>query len=203
MPHSRESVILNSLFPASELSAVVLIVRQVCIDPEARALRRMIVLKKTLRFMRTTGVLVALFMISMTPAGAKEEVNADGNGYAIHGYDPVAYHKQGGPVAGKEKHIFDYEGGRYKFANKQNMEKFQDAPARYAPAYGGWCAYGVRVGKKFDVDPHAFKIINGRLFLQLDQGTQKIWLKDLSKNIAIADRLWPSLEKMSRKMLGE
>ena len=76
-------------------------------------------------------------------------------------------------------------------------------PEKYAPAYGGWCSYGVRVGKKLNIDPNAWKIIDGRLYMQLDLGTQKVWYKDWMKNIEIADRLWPSIQSTPADALGK
>ena len=117
--------------------------------------------------------------------------------------DVVAYHRLGEAVPGNSAFAVVHNGVKYHFANKDHLAAFNGAPERYVPAYGGWCAYGVRVGKKFNTDPRVFKVVDGRLFLQLDQGTQKVWLKNLGKNIAIADRLWPRLKSVSPKLLDQ
>ena len=137
-----------------------------------------------------------------TSSNASEELNANTDGVVIEGYDPVAYFLDNKPTKGKPSFSAKFEGGTYFFANKENRETFLASPGAYTPAYGGWCSYGVRVGKKFRIDPNAWKIVDNRLFLQLDQGTQKVWLKDQAKNIEIADRLWPSLKSMPADALG-
>lgn len=144
-------------------------------------------------------------LISLAPIAngiASEEFNANADGIVIEGYDPVAYFLDNKPIKGNPSISAKFEGGTYLFANKRNRETFLSSPGAYAPAYGGWCSYGVRVGKKFRIDPNAWKIVDDRLFLQLDQGTQKVWLKDQTKNIEIADRLWPNLKSMPADALG-
>lgn len=138
----------------------------------------------------------------MSVGHASEEFNANEDGIVIEGYDPVAYFLDQKAVKGKRSIAFEYKGATYLFANDDNRQTFETSPDVYVPAYGGWCSYGVRVGKKFKIDPNAWKIVDNRLFLQLDQGTQKVWLKDNEKNIEIADRLWPSLKSMPADALG-
>jgi len=157
---------------------------------------------------RCVGLLSGLALLALTvlapwQASADEEHNVSRGGVAIHGFDPVAYHKAGKPTKGLAQYSAEYEGVRYLFASSGNRSAFTAAPAKYAPAYGGWCSYGVRVGKKFDVDPAAWQVVDGRLFLQLDPGTQKVWLKDTDRNIAIADRIWPSIMAVPAKTLAE
>lgn len=141
-------------------------------------------------------------LVPMANANAAEEFNANADGLMIEGYDPVAYFLDQKPVKGKRSISTEFNGATYLFVSKDNLATFLSSPERYAPAYGGWCSYGVRVGKKFRIDPNAWKIVDNRLFLQLDQGTQKVWLKDHAKNIEIADRLWPSLKSMPADALG-
>jgi len=149
------------------------------------------------------GLLAVCLLLAANASYAAEEFNFDKGGYVLHGYDPVAYHTENRAVEGRDAYVAVHEGARYRFSSAENMTAFKADPAKYEPAYGGWCSYGVRVGKKFDIDPTAFKVIDSRLYVQLDQGTQKIWLKDEGKNIAIADRLWPSLKPVTREVLGD
>lgn len=150
-----------------------------------------------------TYLLVLLIGIAPIAAvHASEEFNANEDGIVIEGYDPVAYFLDRKAIKGKSSISATFEGGTYLFANNQNRQTFLASPSAYVPAYGGWCSYGVRVGKKFKIDPNAWKIVGNRLFLQLDQGTQKVWLKDQTKNIEIADRLWPNLKSMPADALG-
>lgn len=138
-----------------------------------------------------------------TDARALDEINAGIKGYAIHGYDPVAYHRAGLPTKGLESFRATRDGVTYLFATAENRDAFVADPETYEPAYGGWCSYGVRVGRKFDIDPNAFRIVDGRLYLQLDMGTQKVWAEDTIRNIAIADRIWPSIRSIPAAQLGE
>ena len=138
----------------------------------------------------------------MSAGHAAEEFNANEDGVVIEGYDPVAYFLDQKAVKGKRSIAFEYMGATYLFANDVNRQTLEASPDVYVPAYGGWCSYGVRVGKKFKIDPNAWKIVDNRLFLQLDQGTQKVWLEDNEKNIEIADRLWPNLKSVPADALG-
>lgn len=147
-------------------------------------------------------IVLVFSVVTATGVSASEELNVNSDGVVIEGYDPVAYFLDNKSVKGKVSITAEFEGGTYLFANQKNKETFEASPAAYAPAYGGWCSYGVRVGKKFRVDPHAWQIVDNRLFLQLDQGTQKVWLKDQAKNIEIADRLWPNIRPLPADALG-
>ena len=110
----------------------------------------------------------------------------------VSGYDLVSYHK-GGPVRGSGHHTSDYQGVTYLFANADNKKAFDRNPESYLPAYGGWCAFGVSVGKKFVSDPLAWKVVDGKLYLNLDKDIQKQWLKDVPGRIKTADAKWTEI----------
>lgn len=110
----------------------------------------------------------------------------------VSGYDLVSYHK-GGPVPGSGHHVSEHDGVTYLFASKGNKAAFDANPEKYLPAYGGWCAFGVSVGKKFASDPLAWRIVNERLYLNLDKDIQKQWLKDVPGRIKTADNNWPGI----------
>ena len=110
------------------------------------------------------------------------------------GYDPVSYFKDGGPIRGNGYHTATHNGGTYLFANKENKELFISDPEKYAPQFGGYCAYGVAVGKKFYSDPTIWKITNGRLYLNLDENIQKKWNKKMNAYISKADSNWIDIE---------
>jgi YHS domain-containing protein len=113
----------------------------------------------------------------------------------LSGYDPVAYHTEGMPVKGSGYHVAEHEGVTYLFANKKNRKRFEADPQKYLPAYGGFCAYGVSLGKKFASDPEVWRIENGKLFLNLDNDIQRKWEKDLFGHIRKADANWPEIEE--------
>ena len=87
-----------------------------------------------------------------------------------------------------------HEGATYLFASKENLETFKKNPGRYAPAYNGYCAFGVSVGKKFVADPEVFRVVDNRLFLNLDANIQDDWLKDVPGRIKSADAKWQNIE---------
>lgn len=153
----------------------------------------------TLRTLRSLLLAAVLAAITAAPAAALDKdstrpVNIDGKNVAIHGYDPVAYFTQSKPVQGSRQFAVTHGGATYHFSSAANRDAFAAAPARYLPAYGGFCAYGVAVGKKLDVDPEAWKVVEGRLYLNLNKKVQASWLEDVPGNIARADTNWPSLK---------
>ena len=116
---------------------------------------------------------------------------------AASGYDVVSYHTQTGPTPGSGWHVSEYDGATYLFANKKNKKVFDKDPDKYVPAYGGFCAYGAAVGKKFYSDPLAWHIENGRLYLNLDDKIQAKWLKDVSGYIKKGDANWKTIADKS------
>lgn len=114
-------------------------------------------------------------------------------GLAVHGFDVVAYFTAGKPVQGDARFAVVHEDATYRFASKANLEAFLANPDKYEPAYGGYCAYGVSVGAKFDGDPRYWKVVDGKLYLNLDEGIQKAWLKDVPGAIKKAEANWPAL----------
>lgn len=116
---------------------------------------------------------------------------------AIGGYDVVAYFKQGQPVKGKASFAISHEGVIYHFFSLQNKSAFLEAPAKYEPQYGGWCAYAMgATGEKVMVDPETFKIVNGKLFLFYNKylnNTLKSWNKDEKTLNARADVNWKKI----------
>jgi hypothetical protein len=114
-------------------------------------------------------------------------------GLALHGYDAVAYFNRGKPIAGHADIALANEDATYRFASKSNLDAFAANPARYKPQFGGFCAFGASVGAKFDGDPTVWKIVDGKLYLNLDTGIQKEWVKDIPGNIQKADTNWKTL----------
>jgi len=96
------------------------------------------------------------------------ELNTDATGLVIRGYDPVAFFTGGRPVPGRPDLTAEYEGGTYLFANAANRDTFKANPEEYAPRYGGYCAYGVAAGKKFDIDAASWRIVDGKLYFNLN-----------------------------------
>ena len=112
----------------------------------------------------------------------------------VQGYDLVSYHTSEKPLRGNGNHIVEHHGITYLFVNKVNQEKFAANPHKYLPAYGGYCAYGVAVGKKFVGDPDVWKVVDEKLYLNLDNKIQGIWNKDISGNIKKAEAQWETIK---------
>ena len=112
----------------------------------------------------------------------------------ISGYDPVAYFTDGKPVRGSGYHVAVQDGVTYVFANAEHKKLFIANPNKYLPAYGGYCAYGVAVGKKFVADPEVWKVVDGTLYLNLDKGIQDKWHKDVPGYIKKADTNWVEIK---------
>lgn len=117
------------------------------------------------------------------------------NTVAVQGYDLVSYHQGDGvPVKGNGNNVAYSHGATYLFANADNKKAFEASPAKYLPAYGGYCAFGVTKGKKFVGDPLVYRLVDGKLYLNLAPEVQKIWVKDVPGNITTADGIWPSIK---------
>lgn len=116
-------------------------------------------------------------------------------GIAINGYDPVSYFDDA-PVEGKKELKSEYQGVTYLFSSKKNLNLFQKNPAKYEPAYGGWCAFAMgKTGDKVKIDPKTYKITNGKLYLFYNfrgYNTLIDWNKNEDPLIEKADQYWSS-----------
>jgi YHS domain-containing protein len=128
-------------------------------------------------------------------------VTLAGPGLAAHGYDVVAFFTEGKPRAGSDAYALAYGGGTYRFASQAHFDAFEADPGKYEPAYGGFCAYGVTLGKKFDGDPRHWKIVDGRLYLNLNGDIQVEWSKDVPGNIKKADSNWARIRSVAATRL--
>ena len=131
---------------------------------------------------------IALFSISTGSAFASS------SGFGIGGYDPVSFFDTTGPVFGSEDLVIEYDGAKYIFHNKNNADKFRANPDRYAPQFGGNCAFGMVFGSKSTVDPKVWKIIDGRLYFHINAGTQRTWSKKYGSYIKRAEVAWKSVK---------
>lgn len=141
---------------------------------------------------RWLGLVVMLAVA--TTALAVDPVNKTlFGGTAIKGYDPVAYFTDGKPVKGTKGFAHAWNGATWLFASAANRDAFAADPAKYAPQYGGYCAWAVSQGYTADVDPSAWRIVDGKLYLNYSPKIQKQWEEDAAGNIAKADQNWPGL----------
>ncbi len=140
------------------------------------------------------AALAALVVVAIAaPALADGPVYKTWRGIAIKGYDPVAYHTERRPVKGSEAFEYEWNGATWRFASAEHRDLFAAEPERYAPAYGGYCAYGVAQGYKPKIDPEAWTIVDDRLYLNLSKQIQNKWEQDIPGYIAQADAIWPTI----------
>ncbi|MEL6298089.1 MAG: YHS domain-containing (seleno)protein [Pseudomonadota bacterium] len=116
-----------------------------------------------------------------------------GGGYAIKGFDPVAYFTVGKPAKGSAEFTSEYKGAKWKFASAENKALFDADPAKYEPAYGGYCAYGVAQGALVKIEGDSWAIRDGKLYLNYDRNIQKRWAKRPASYIKTANTKWPKL----------
>lgn len=120
-------------------------------------------------------------------------VNQSSKGIAVKGYDMVAYFVDGAPSKGNIDITHDWNGATWRFANAENRDLFAADPEKYAPQYGGYCAYGVSKGATVSFNPNAWSIVDDKLYLNLSKSIQKKWEKDIPGYIETADNNWPDI----------
>lgn len=120
------------------------------------------------------------------------------NGLAIDGYDPVAYFTEQKPVKGSSEFRTDYHGATFQFASAAHREAFVAEPAKYAPQYGGFCAYGMAKGYKAVIDPAAFTVVHEKLYLNYSESVRTRWLSDIPGYIQKADANWPEVQRQAK-----
>ncbi len=145
----------------------------------------------------TLALIVALPAFAQVKT--KALLNLDKSGVAIQGYDPVAFFTDNKPVKGSEQWVRRHNGATYFFASKEHRDMFSKDPAKYEPAFGGYCAYGVSRNKLVEIDVDAFQIVDGRLLLQYSKGVRDDFNKDTKGNLAKADGNWTGLLEKKAK----
>jgi YHS domain-containing protein len=139
------------------------------------------------------AVLLVLMLFMSGTLIAASPVNIDSEGVAIKGYDPVAYFTMDKPVKGKNSIQYEWNGAQWMFSSEAHRNMFMKDPAKYAPRYGGYCAYGVAVDALFDIKPEAWSIVDGSLYLNKNLDVRALWQKDIPGNIEKADMNWPGV----------
>ena len=133
-----------------------------------------------------------LALIIVSSAATAGETNLSFHGVAIQGYDPVAYFTQGKPVPGNPDITASHDGAIYQFASPEHKAAFEVDPARYAPQYGGYCAYAAAQGAKAAIEPEQFTIVDDKLYLNFNADVRDRWNQDRAGYISKADAYWAS-----------
>ena len=140
----------------------------------------------------TLGLMAALW--TSGPAWALDPIYT---GYfsstALDGYDAVAYFTEGLPTKGSSEFETEWRGATWRFSSREHQEAFQSDPERYAPQYGGYCAYAIANGVTAPGDPQVWRIVDEKLFLNVNESVGALWAKDIPGYIAQADKSWPLL----------
>ena len=139
--------------------------------------------------------LLAVGLLLGQPAAADQQPIYTGTpaGLAVSGYDAVAYFTDGRPVEGSQAYSYDWQGAVWRFASQANLDRFKTAPATYAPQFGGYCAWAVSRGYTASADPQAWRIVDGKLYLNYDLEVKKTWEQDVPGNIAKGEANWPKV----------
>lgn len=116
------------------------------------------------------------------------------NGTAIHGYDPVAFFTENKPEKGEEQFSYQWQDVNWLFVSKENLESFKAKPEKYAPQYGGYCAYGTAAGHKAPTETDTWTIVGNKLYFNYNKNVKTLWLKDQKNFIEKADKNWPGIK---------
>lgn len=136
-----------------------------------------------------TGVAVSKQDPATPATSTIRPVNAT-SGVAIHGYDTVAYLQDHEAVPGSPQFTASWHGAEWRFSSATNRSRFVADPVAYAPQYGGFEAYGVSIGKTYDVDPTVFDVVDGKLYLHRNDRVRDLWLRNPKGYIGMADGTW-------------
>jgi hypothetical protein len=117
------------------------------------------------------------------------------SGKAIKGYDPVAYFTESKAVKGYDSLTLDWNNAKWYFSSGKNLDLFKANPEKYAPQYGGYCAYGLSNGYKAPTEPDAWTIVDGKLYLNYNLDVRKEWDKNRKERIEKADKNWPAVKE--------
>ncbi|ASP36777.1 YHS domain-containing (seleno)protein [Labrenzia sp. VG12] len=147
--------------------------------------------------------LTALFSAAAFTASADEITTFTKDGAAIGGTDPVAYFTEGKPVAGTDEFTYVFDDVTWKFSSAENRDLFKSDPAKYAPQYGGFCAFGTAMGFKVPVIPDAWSIVDGKLYLNNSHKVQERFEQDVPGYIRKATLNWDIIKEKNPSELTE
>ncbi len=139
--------------------------------------------------------LFAAGVLLSSAAVAIEPIEQSWRGVAIDGTDPVGYFRDGRAVAGSKDFEFAWNGATWRFASAEHRDAFRAAPDRFAPQYGGYCAWAVGHGYTASTDPEAWSIVGGKLYLNYSRDVQAMWEPGKAQWIERADAQWPKLRE--------
>lgn len=142
---------------------------------------------------------IALLTVCLTvPAraqGKADPINKNGAGFALKGYDAVAYFTEGKAVKGNSQFQYEWQSAKWLFVSAAHRDLFAKNPAQYAPQFGGYCAWAVSNNYTYDADPEIWKIVAGKLYLNYNQLARFRWERAITERIKLGEQHWPNLHK--------
>jgi YHS domain-containing protein len=144
--------------------------------------------------MRMYVIAAAVLLASCTSKAQKGAEVFQKNGAAIGGYDPVAFFSENKPVEGSANFTFQWKDATWRFASQQNLDSFRKTPERYAPQYGGYCAYGTAEGHKAPTEADTWTVLDGKLYFNYNRKVKALWDKDRPRYIEQANRNWEQIK---------
>lgn len=144
--------------------------------------------------MKQVMITASLLLALLADAVAQKAAIFNRNGIAIGGYDVVAFFTDSKPIMGNKSFSYQWQDVSWYFASQQHLDSFRLSPEKYAPQYGGYCAYGTSEGHKAPTEIDTWKIVDGKLFFNYNKAVQKLWLKDQQNLIKKADERWPLIK---------
>jgi len=139
-------------------------------------------------------IISAIFFIQAATAQSSEVFAP--SGIAINGYDPVAFFTEGKPLKGLSEFNFNWKNVQWNFVSKVNLDSFKTAPEKFAPQFGGYCAYGTSQGHKAPIQIDTWTIVNDKLYFNYNMKVKGLWDKNRMPLIDSANVKWPSIKKL-------
>ncbi len=139
------------------------------------------------------SVAAVLFTATKVLAATNEIYTGIVDGVAAGGYDAVSYLKDSGPKMGDAANSLDWKGAKWLFSTAENLAAFKANPDKYAPQYGGYCAFAVSKGSTAKGDPTIYTVVDGKTYFNLSKSVQSLWQKDVPGNISAANANWPKV----------
>lgn len=146
-------------------------------------------------FLLAGGVFAGAQLLVSPALASEDPVYQSLFGTAIDGTDPLSYFDEGRPIKGSKDFTHKWNGATWRFASAKNRDRFAAAPEKYAPQYGGYCAWAVANNYTASTNPNAWSIVRGKLYLNYSKSVQKMWEKNIPGHIVSGDRNWPGVLK--------
>jgi YHS domain-containing protein len=139
--------------------------------------------------------IAAAFWVGMNKPEGLKTINTTSENVAVKGFDTVAYFTAQNAVEGNPRHEFVWNGAKWLFANAENLEKFKANPEAFAPQFGGYCSFAVSKGYTADSDPQAWKIVDGKLYLNYNPKVKEMWEAEQEMRIKEGEKNWREFQK--------